>query len=522
MKKNSWVAPTACAAVLAALSTIAGAQSMTAKLSRGPASLAQRWGTDLVLLATVTGPCSSSPTIAGVATFVLTGASPVQVSPLTYNAGLPCSAGAFAWSFPFSPWWADINSDWQAFRSTSYTALAAQGSSNVLSLRFDPEFTLPSRVNATIATGAAGFGSCDGRVVEQVDREYLGGLPAPPPRFRTPLEIYRVVTSRCIDAQPQLVNMRLPVGFSGALVYDRLGSNGAWREAGKPVCGSSPTSPCFYEAGYRRFDSAVNLSLYGDAGGVQSFVAFWSPQAEVRGYDLQDMWWAGPSESGWGINIAKSGDSLFIAGFIYDADGKPTWFYMPNGQWDPDTLVWYGNLYSPQGARYDNYSANLFRLGASIGTGSISFSNTEVGHFDYTINQRSGGKSIGRYTFAPHDEPGKYTGIYWAGDSEQAGWGLSVSHQANTVFATWYTYGDDFAPTWFFMPAGQQTAAGVFSGELYRATGAAWAGMHYSGDSTKVTRVGTMELRFGADKPGTMTAVVNGATIVNPLAKFNF
>jgi len=179
-------------------------------------------------------------------------------------------------------------------------------------------------------------------------------------------------------------------------------------------------------------------------------------------------------------------------------------------------------LYSPQGARYNNYSANLFRLGAPIGTGSISFTNSEAGHFDYTINRRSGGKSIARYTFAPHDAPGKYTGIYWAGDPEQAGWGLSVSHQANTLFATWYTYGVDSAPTWFFMPAGQQTAPGVFSGELYSAKGAAWAGVHYSSDATKVTRVGSMELRFGADKPGTMTAVVDGETITMPLMKFDF
>ena len=123
--------------------------------------------------------------------------------------------------------------------------------------------------------------------------------------------------------------------------------------------------------------------------------------------------------------------------------------------------------------------------------------------------------------FAARDKPGAYTGIWWGG-VEQSGWGLSVSHQSDTVFATWYPYGDDGKATWFFMPAGQQSAPGVFKGDLYRTTGAPWAGMHYRGDSTKVTRVGTMELRFGTDRPGTMTAVVNGEVLTMPLMKFEF
>ena len=53
--------------------------------------------------------------------------------------------------------------------------------------------------------------------------------------------------------------------------------------------------------------------------------------------------------------------------------------------------------------------------------------------------------------------------------------------------------------------------------------GAKWAGQHYQAGSTKVIAVGTMDLRFGDETHvGTMTAVVNGQTLVNPLARFAF
>lgn len=521
MNKKSWML----VATIATIVTTAAAQTTSVTLSGGPPGNFQRWGSSLTLLATVTGGCSASPTSANVSTSVLRGPGSVPVTPLTFNAGLPCNGGTFTWPFAFSPAWIEIDSDWQALRSTA-SSPAGTGNSNVLSLRFDPEFVLSGGITATLATGAAGFSNCDGHVFELVDREAMGA-PPPPPNFRTPFEMFRVTTSRCDNGFPQLLNMRLPSGFGGTLVYDRISGTAQWRDTDPPAfpCGTGPLPPCPLPVAtppYRKFDYGANIGLFGDAAGVHALVAFWSRQPDVRGYDLQDMWWAGPSESGWGLNIAKSGDNLFVAGYIYDAEGKPMWVYMPSGRWDTNTMVWYGDLYSPQGSRYGAYDPLLFRAGTAIGTGSISFTDSENGHFDYTINGLSGGKAIGRYRFAPpQQQPGKYTGIWWGG-FDQAGWGLSVSHQANTVFATWYTYGDDQKATWFFMPAGQQTAPGVFSGDLFRATGAPWAGRHYSADSTKITRVGTMELRFGNDRPGTMTAVVNGETIVMPLSRFDF
>jgi hypothetical protein len=351
-----------------------------------------------------------------------------------------------------------------------------------------------------------------------VDRESLN-IPPPPPNFRTPYEMFRVVTSTCDSAQPQLLNLQLSSSYDEILVYDRMFGTAQWRDAsfhcGAPGCPSVMTA--------RRFERSANIPLFGDAGGVQAVVAIALSQPDLRGTALQDLWWAGPAESGWGLNIAKSGEKLFISGFVYDAAGKPTWVMMSNGQWDDLHNVWYGDLYTPTGGRFGEYNPNLLHVGDPVGTASLSFNGPDTGHFDYTLKGASGGKAISRYVFGPRDVvPGKYTGLWWGGP-EQNGWGVAVSQQGDTGFATWYTYDGEEQAIWFFMPAGKFTAPGTVSGELYRTTGARWAGSHYDGAATRVIPVGTLELRFPAgDKPGTMTAVVDGVTIVNPLFQFGF
>ena len=47
----------------------------------------------------------------------------------------------------------------------------------------------------------------------------------------------------------------------------------------------------------------------------------------AAGSNYQGLWWKAPagSESGWGINFAHQGDTIFATWFTYDANGKPLW-----------------------------------------------------------------------------------------------------------------------------------------------------------------------------------------------------
>jgi len=41
-----------------------------------------------------------------------------------------------------------------------------------------------------------------------------------------------------------------------------------------------------------------------------------------------DLWW-NPQESGWGVNVVQQVETAFVTLFVYDTDGKPTWYVAP-------------------------------------------------------------------------------------------------------------------------------------------------------------------------------------------------
>src|SRR5205807_4107411 len=45
--------------------------------------------------------------------------------------------------------------------------------------------------------------------------------------------------------------------------------------------------------------------------------------------DYTDLWW-NADESGWGMAIAHQYGVMFLAWYVYDATGKPTWYVASN------------------------------------------------------------------------------------------------------------------------------------------------------------------------------------------------
>ena len=41
-----------------------------------------------------------------------------------------------------------------------------------------------------------------------------------------------------------------------------------------------------------------------------------------------DLWW-NPQESGWGVNVVQQLETAFVTLFVYDTDGRPTWYVAP-------------------------------------------------------------------------------------------------------------------------------------------------------------------------------------------------
>ncbi|MDQ6922774.1 MAG: hypothetical protein M3Z74_01275, partial [Pseudomonadota bacterium] len=109
-----------------------------------------------------------------------------------------------------------------------------------------------------------------------------------------------------------------------------------------------------------------------------------------------------------------------------------------------------------------------------------------------------------------------YQDLWWAspGGSE-SGWGVNLTHQGDTIFATWFTYDHDRTPMWLVATA-PKTAPGTYMGTLYRLSGppfnaAPFPPMGSPGGATG-TPVGTATFTFSDGNTGAFAYTVNAET----------
>jgi YVTN family beta-propeller protein len=157
---------------------------------------------------------------------------------------------------------------------------------------------------------------------------------------------------------------------------------------------------------------------------------------------FQGLWW-NENESGWGISVAKNQNKLFAAIYTYDQAGNPTWYTMSSCPLFNLSTSCTGELYSVTGGATPNgpWSATSINV-ASAGTGSLTFTDVDHGLFSYTIGGVSGSRPITRQLFASGATPpaADYSDLWW--NPNESGWGVALTQQYNTIFATWYAYDD--------------------------------------------------------------------------------
>ncbi len=236
----------------------------------------------------------------------------------------------------------------------------------------------------------------------------------------------------------------------------------------------------------------------------------------------QDMWWAGSNENGWGLTITQHTNALFLAWYIYDANGNPMWIVLPSGTWNAAHTTYTGALYVPSGSWFGNYDTSQFAANASVGTASVTFSSSSAGSLVFTVNGVTTTKSISRLSFgvvnpAPITD---YTDMWWGGSS-QNGWGVVLSQQYHNIFAAWYTYDSSGRTTWYVMPDGTWTND-TYSGTLYSTRSKPVIGAAYDPSALVVTAVGTLSLTFVDANNATMAYTVNGVTQTKTISRLAF
>ena len=132
--------------------------------------------------------------------------------------------------------------------------------------------------------------------------------------------------------------------------------------------------------------------------------------------------------------------------------------------------------------------------------------------------RRFGVRTPGSGTGTPSQA--SYEGLWLK--SDEAGWGLNVTHQGTIVFATWFTSDTDGSGLWMVMSNGAQTSPGNFSGPLYRTTGPAFNAVPFTSIHfpDNYTAVGTLTLSFTDANNGVMSYSVNGVQQSKAIARY--
>jgi hypothetical protein len=240
--------------------------------------------------------------------------------------------------------------------------------------------------------------------------------------------------------------------------------------------------------------------------------------------NYQGLWWASPagSESGWGINLAHQGDTIFATWFTYDQSGTAWWLTMTAQQ--TLTGAYSGTLYQNTGPPYNSATFNPALVTSTVvGTGTLTFTDLNDGTFNYTVNSTTQTKNITRQVFGklPTCTFGiltdltlayNYQDLWWAAPAgSEPGWGVNLTQQGETIFATWFTYDLDQSPLWLSVTA-PQTAPGTYSGTLYRTTGPPFNATPFLPAGVTAAAVGSATFTFTDGNTGTFTYTFNGVT----------
>jgi hypothetical protein len=236
--------------------------------------------------------------------------------------------------------------------------------------------------------------------------------------------------------------------------------------------------------------------------------------------NFEGLWYNAPaeSESGWGINLAHQGDVIFVTWFTYDINGKAWWLTMTAAKTADN--VYTGTLRETRGPAFDAIPflpADVTR--STVGSGTLTLTDTNNGSFEYTVNGITHTKTIVRQVFGPvptcvWPAPSdlalatNFQDLWYAAPAEsESGWGVNFTHQGDRIFATWFTYDFDGSPLWLSGTAAR-TTTDTYTGELVRTTGPAFNAEPFLPANVLRTKVGTLTIVFASGSAAKFTYTV--------------
>jgi hypothetical protein len=155
----------------------------------------------------------------------------------------------------------------------------------------------------------------------------------------------------------------------------------------------------------------------------------------------------------------------------------------------------------------------------SAAGGSVNFADVDV--WDYPALPTTGARSLGREGQLGVNSPMNFAGqtatlsaaapmnfqaLWWRAPADsESGWGLNITHQGDTLFATWFTYDTDGSGMWLVVSDARKMGENAYSGTMYRTTGPAFDSASFNSSQVVVTAVGLATFTFTDANNGTFS-----------------
>ena len=125
-------------------------------------------------------------------------------------------------------------------------------------------------------------------------------------------------------------------------------------------------------------------------------------------------WWWEPARSGNGFNVGHQGNTLFIAGFLYDVYSEPTWVVITATL---SNKVATGEVRAYRGPYFGGPFGATPVTSAPVGTAMMTFMNEELAQLQFTIDGKSLSYQLVRFNIAAIPLAGVFSGHRFGGPS---------------------------------------------------------------------------------------------------------
>lgn len=114
------------------------------------------------------------------------------------------------------------------------------------------------------------------------------------------------------------------------------------------------------------------------------------------------------------------------------------------------------------------------------------------------------------------------TDLWW--NPSESGWGVTMTHQQEVIFLTFFIYGQDGRPSWYTAQASyfrtDSQGAYVFTGPMYQTSGP-WFGANFNPAAVGVRQVGSVTLAMFIEG-GTISYTVDGVAVSKSITRQTF